>query len=247
MDNTIKEQIIEFLQQENPSPDTAAELIQKHGNNQSEVRVFITSPSRYLMQMRWALAKLCGISLGDFQKGIIGEIRKQTTEDLPDVIKRIKEELPILYNQRAATQKELVELGEANDDATKEKAKTLGEIAEMLGIRHQLLQEAKEAYFDSKGEYIPNEEELFPEETQNTEETNTSVKYDWEGDPVKAMATKKNREASLSKDRNLLLYQSKTKQTKENPMPEGTDRDKIEARIAEKETELAAIAEYLKQ
>lgn len=249
MNDDIKQEIIYFLQQEKPEIEKAAELIQKHGTNKSEVRVFISSPGRYLMQMRWALAKLCSISLIDFQKGIFDDFRKKDEKDYPAVILRIKEELPLLYNQRAEVQKELVELGDANDEETKEKAVTLGEIAEALGIRHQLLQEAKELFFDSKGQLVPNEEELFPKEVvddESNQETKEKV-YDWNNDPVEALNKKGNLVSGLTKDRNLLKYQSKSaKNNPENPMPEGPEKDKVLARIAEKEKELEAINEFLK-
>ncbi|TLX73711.1 hypothetical protein E9993_14735 [Labilibacter sediminis] len=249
MNDEVKQEIIYFLQQEKPDVEKAAELIQKHGTNKSEVRVFISSPGRYLMQMRWALAKLCGISLVDFQKGIFDDFRKKDEKDYPAVIMRIKEELPLIFNQRTEVQKELVELGEANDEETKEKAITLGEIAEALGVRHQLLQEAKELFFDSKGEVIPNEEELFPEEVsedEDNQETKAKV-YDWAGDPIEALKKKGNLVSGLTKDRNLLKYQSKSsKNNPENPMPEGPEKDKVVARIAEKEKELEAIIEFLK-
>jgi hypothetical protein len=247
MDDKVKAQIIDLLNKKEPDYDTACQLIMQHNTNKSEVRVYIASPKRYYMQMRWVLAKLIGIKLADFQKGIFDDFRKQNTEDLPAIIIRIKEELPQLYEQRAMVQKELTELGDANDEETKAKAQKFGELAEMLGIRHQLLQEAKEAYFDSKGEIIPDEKELFPEEeTEEDADTPLSTKYDWEGDPLKAVTAQKNIAINLTKDRNRLKYQSPSaKDKKENPMPEGPERDKIEARIASREKEMEAIAVFL--
>ncbi len=248
MDDKVKKQIIDLLNQKEPEYDTACQLMMQHGTNKSEVRVYTSSPKRYYMQMRWALAKLIGIKLADFKRGVFDDFRKQKTEDLPAVIIRIKEELPKLYEQRAAVQKALTELGEANDEETQAKARELGEAAEALGVHHQLLQEAKEAYFDSKGEIIPDEKELFPEDTEEESEDNQKpvVKYDWENDPVKAITAQKNIGSNLTKDRNRLKFQSPSAKDKmENPMPEGPERDKIEARIAAREKELEAIAVFL--
>ena len=249
MNEDVKKEIIEFLQQEKPCPDKASELILKHNVNKHEAQVFLASPSRYLMQMRWALAKLISISLVDFQRGYFTDFRKKEEKDYPAVIIRIKAELPKIFEQRSAIQKALTELGDANDEETRAKAKELGELATSLGIRHQLLHEAKELYFESDGKVVPDEAELFPETEDENEDNQESFepKYVWVNDPVKAMQIKKNLESSLAKDRNRLKYQSPSaKDKQENPMPEGPERDKVEARIAEKEKELAAINDFLK-
>ncbi|MGV8828242.1 MAG: hypothetical protein ACWA6U_07960 [Breznakibacter sp.] len=246
MNEDAKNEIVEFLTSQNPDPDVAARLVLKHHTNQSEVRVFSTSPARYIMQMRWALAKAIGISLADFQRGYFTEARKMQTTDLPPVILRIKEELPILFNQRAELQKELVELGDGNEEETVEMAAQLGEIIAVLATRHQLLHEAKELYFESNGNIIPNEEELFPEGAPLGGGEKPKVNVLESGDPVEIMKRRDNLISSLTKDRNLLQYQSKSARDKEeNPMPQGPERDKIEARIKEKEEEMEAINQYL--
>jgi hypothetical protein len=171
---------------------------------------------------------------------------KQETPDLPQVILRIKAELPILFNQRAELQKELIELGDGNEEETVEMAARLGEIIAVLATRHQLLHEAKELYFNSNGEIIPNEEELFPEGDPLGGGEKPKVNVLESGDPVEIMKRRDNLISSLTKDRNLLQYQSKSARDKdENPMPQGPERDKIEARIKEKEEEMEAINQYL--
>ena len=146
------------------------------------------------------------------------EDTKPVLEIILPIIDRIKEELLISYNQRGMVQKELVELGDDNTEEVKQRAIELGGIAEELAVRHQLLHDAKELYFKEK--VVPDEKVLFPEkppvhkiygeggDDENNQETKTKV-YDWDGDQVKAMEAKKNRESSLTKDRNLLKYQAK--------------------------------------
>lgn len=247
MNDKAKQEIIELLQAKTPDVKKAVELLTEHGTNKTEVRVYCGSPERYLMQIRWALAKAIGIGLADFQRGYFTKIRYQEEKDYPAVIIRIKEVLPLMMNEREALQKALVELGEANDEETKARAKELGESIDALAVRYELLHQAKEAYFNSEGELEPNEEELFPgEETEEGNQEPIVVKYDWDGDQVAAVKCKKNLESSLTKDRNRLKYQSPSAKDKpENPMPEGEERDKIVARIAAKEAELDAIASFL--
>ena len=56
---------------------------------------------------------------------------------------------------------------------------------------------------------------------------------------------KKNLQTANTKDKNMLLYGNKSRQQKENPMPEGPKRTKIEARIKMREAQIAAIEQNL--
>jgi len=246
IDEKVKDEIIAFLEAKEPDCEKAVALMIKYGTNKSEVRVFSTSPERYYSQLRWHLAKLIGIKIIDFQKGNFSGVDKPV-KDYPLVIVHIKEVLPGIFNERAELQKQLIELGEANDDVTKAKALELGGQIDELAVRYQLLFEAKELFFNEGIE--PSEEELFPEPEDTTDLTarDATDPFGIVGkDPIELMKRKSNLESSLAKDRNLLKYQSKTALEAENLMPDGAEKDKVSVRVLSKEQELAAINAFLK-
>ncbi len=236
MDEKVKQEITLYLTEKKPDPRKGAELYFKYGKSSSLRRVFTNSPGRYLSKMRWELAKLIGVTLHNFQKGIFEtEGVSVSKPKYPPVIERIKADLPVMYKQRVQLQKELTELTQTNAVDEKEKAAQLAEIIHELAERYQLLHDAKELYFNEG--IVPDEKELYPEDEKNKDLADI--------DPVKLLKEKKNLESSLTKDRNKLLYQSIKKLDEENPMPKGEARTKLEARIKTKEERLKAINEYL--
>ncbi len=253
-DKTIEE-IKEWLNSEEKDKYAGLQLLEKVSNHKKMVmRLQRKSNDKLVIEkVAWELMRYVPME------------KEEEPEMWPPVIDRIKEEVKKLYEQRALVQKALVDLGDANDEETKAKAIELGDLANKLGVRHQELEEAKELFFKEK--VIPNEEELFPEETNEDEnegddpdtsgETSDQTKgdqkpkvieitYKWAGDPAKAMQRKGNLISSLTKDRNKLKYQSDKKLDAENPMPEGDKRNEVLERIQNKEKEMAAIAEFLK-
>lgn len=145
-------------------------------------------------------------------------------------IKKIKEEMVKLVDKRSSLQKQLRELGDNNDDRSVSQRAILGEDISKISARIDMLFITKENYFQKKIE--PNMETIFPIKKKD-------------GIP-QLMKREKNLTSSLSRDKNKLLYQSQSKQDKENPMPKGPKRDKIVQRVKEKEDELATIRKILK-
>lgn len=154
------------------------------------------------------------------------EIGVQLDGEDPKELRALKLQYRDLYKQRSDFHKELREMPQENSDELKAKRKQISE--NMKQISSQM-------------------DELFGE-IENFEVVTKPVKKDDSPPPADGAAMvkrKKNLESSLAKDRNQLFYQEKTKQDKENPMPEGPKREAIEKRIAEKEAELKELNEKL--
>lgn len=234
----LKDQIEELLNSNDFDYDEAVDIYLKHGPNKSLARHFARNPRRYKGKLRWELFKMIGGTIEEFN----GKKNVSNQRKFPPIINRIKEDLPALYNQRAELHKELVELGEDNSEETQEKAAQLGQQIDMLAYRHEALHRAKEDFFE-KG-IIPKEKDLYPESVKPDDPDPYGLK---EKNPKEIMKRRSNLVSGITKDKNLLKYQSTKKLDEENPMPEGEERKKVEGRLKEKEDEIKAIDNFFKE
>lgn len=236
----FKQEIIAYLSDEQSTKEAGLQLWAKYGRNKAFDKLFYRSGDRYLQKMRYELAKIAGISFEAFNDGNYTQEPKvvETVTLWPPIIHRIKDEIETIVPNIADWHKQLVELGDANDDTTKAKAVELGELLDAANARYQLIDDAKELWF--KDGTLPDESVLYPSEPDADDPFDLKALTG-----AQLMQEKKNIESSLSKDRNQLQFQSKKKEAQENPMPEGDERNKVEARIANKTARLEAIIAIL--
>lgn len=151
--------------------------------------------------------------------------------DYPDSIKRVINENSSLYMQRGRLHSQLTKLGDDNSDEVKIKRADLAGKIEKTSARLDLLYSV---FLKYETEGIDESDTLYPEE-------NGKPKVQLSIDELKQ--EKKNLQASLTKDRNQLEYQGKTKPENgvSNPMPAGPKRIKLEKRIKAKEAQVLAI------
>jgi hypothetical protein len=163
-------------------------------------------------------------------------------ESYPDSVKHLVNEYSALYLERGVSHKALTKLGESNDEKSVADRKVLIDEIALKSDRMEILNEAFEEF--EKDGTLPEEEKLWPDKKED--ETAGSGAKSLEGiDVEKLKILKKNIQSSVTKDRNLLLYQVKTKGKKENPMPTGPKRTTLEKRIAKKEAEIVKIDQQI--
>ncbi len=159
--------------------------------------------------------------------------------DYSPEMQRVVKENSTLCLMRGKKHKALVNLTDDNSKETQdERVKLMNEIEAMTN-RIEVLYKAWVAYNERKTE--PDPDELWPEEGKKENENagnQDAGNKDLSVDDLKN--EKKNLQSSITKDRNLILYSGKTKPKdgKENPMPAGPKRTKVEKRIAKKEAEI---------
>lgn len=259
----MKEEIKKWIHSDRDF-DAGIALLYKYKRNKSLISNIEGNPKKYAGKLLWELAKLAGYSLPDMELLRAGKIPK--SEQIPDkpiqkyeepiqkpqkpvrkkpakkkmnlpedVVELIKATKAV-YNERALLHKEL---GEIPDENTPENIKRRTELHELITEcteKFEVLSKAKEDYFEL--DIMPNLDELSAILTPVKIEVNKN-------DGAALMKRKKNLESSISKDRNILLYQDKKKHDEENPLPEGEYRTKVENRIKDKMKELEEINELL--
>ncbi|HNX37481.1 MAG TPA: hypothetical protein PL124_05360 [Candidatus Cloacimonadota bacterium] len=150
--------------------------------------------------------------------------KDEDINDYPGEIKGIIIEYSNLYKERSITQKELLESGNSNEAAIVTKR---AEIVSKISSNSERMEELYKAFRDFK------ETGKIPGGKESDE--NVEVKSIEE---LKRL--KKNLQASIVKDKNQLLYKTKTKPSsgKESPMPDGPRRFRLEKRVKQKEAEI---------
>jgi hypothetical protein len=154
----------------------------------------------------------------------------------PLVQKLIRENSSI-YMQRGKKHAALTRLPDGNDSETILKRTALMDSINEMTARLEVLFEAWNLF--KKSGIEPNPDELWPEESSKAVINTAQVSVD------ELKTLKKNIQSSVTKDRNLLLYGSKTRQEKEDPMPAGPKRTKLEKRIAKKEAEIIQLDQQI--
>jgi len=157
--------------------------------------------------------------------------KEKSIDDYPEEVKKLINEWSPLYMNRSKNQKKLIELGEENTpDVIAKRAKLIEKIHE-ASDRMEVLYEAFKT-FETSGKLPEN---FAPAEKKKAITGSLSIED--------LKKEKKNLQASLVKDRNMLEYQSKTKPDDgiSKPMPDGPKKITIEKRIKAKEAQIAAI------
>lgn len=170
------------------------------------------------------------------EKLVFNLIGDKDINSYPPEVNRLVKEYSALYMERGKKHSSLVKLGDGNDQATVNARKVI--IDEIDGISKRM-EELYEAFHD----YDENEEPvhasaLWPD-TAPKASAGPAI-----SESVESLKNqKKNIQSSITKDRNLLLYGSKTKPKdgKEKPMPAGPKRTTLEKRITKKDKEILEI------
>jgi hypothetical protein len=225
-------------------------LFAQFGRNKVLARLFPGRQNRYEGKLKYELCKAVGISDMLEQKMHVQEIELQENNsdsnlsedklpsneidgELPEEVKMLTAELSKLIADRSKLHANMSAM-ESNDETTVNDRKELSDEIERMSNLIHILYAVKEAYYNDK--VIPNINELFApaQEPEHTDEelpaTITELKE-----------LKKSIQRSLSKDKNLVEFQSETKQKKANPMPENPKRKGIEKRIDKKIKKIESI------
>jgi hypothetical protein len=158
-------------------------------------------------------------------------IKDKPLESYPPEVQRLVNEYSSLYMQRGKKHSALKKLGDGNDDETVAGRKKVIEEIKPISNRLEVLYESFHD-FEEKGEPVDSAM-LWPDPAAKTENVQTKS--------IGELKTlKKNIQSSITKDKNMLLYSSKTKPAngKEKPYPAGPKRITLEKRIAKKEKEI---------
>lgn len=150
----------------------------------------------------------------------------------PPEVNRLVKEYSSLYMQRGKKHAELKKLGDGNDQDTITARQPLIADIKKLSHRMEILFAAFDCY--EKDGVEPDSEFLWPEEKA------TGGGLQATGSIEELKAQKQNLQSSLTKDRNMILYGSKTqpKNGRGNPVPAGPKRTILEKRILKKEKEI---------
>jgi hypothetical protein len=212
-------------------------LFAQFGKNKVIARLFPGRQLRYEGKLKYELCKAVGITDMLEQKKEVQEIElpiKQDETELPEEVKMVTAELSKLIADRSKLHASMSAM-EGNNETTVNDRKDLSDEIERMSNLIDILYAVKEAYYNDK--VIPNINELFakpaPEPEHTEEELPATI--------TELKELKKSIQRSLSKDKNLLEFQSETKQKKANPMPESPKRKGIEKRIDKKIKKIESI------
>lgn len=151
-------------------------------------------------------------------------------KNYPKVVSRLKYEYSNLYNQRSLLHKQMRSVPDTNTPENINKRALLFHEIESITDRMEFLYRYIQNW--EKTGIEPLEEEIWP---QKKEEKAIS------DNPDQLKKMKKNLQSANTKDRNMLQFQNKSKSEKDNPMPAGPKRQKIEFRIKKREKQIFQI------
>lgn len=160
-------------------------------------------------------------------ENFIPETGRET--EYPKIIRRLKYEYSDLYNRRSINHQRMGKVPAENAPRNMDRRAELFREIELITDRMEFLWGFIESW--EKTGVEPIEEEIWP------------VKKEEElpDDPDELKRMKKNLQTSNTKDRNMLQYQQKSKGKRNNPMPPGPKRIRIELRIARRDQEIERI------
>lgn len=153
----------------------------------------------------------------------------------PTVINRVIAEYSRLYNERGILKRQQNAVPDENTAENVEKRRVLIEQIDVLSGRMDVLYKVKTAYLE--GGELPDERSVFPVAGESNLEGLSREKL---------TQLRNNLRSQITRANNMLNYQSQKKEKKMNPMPPCPKRKELESRIREKECELAALDERLK-
>jgi hypothetical protein len=230
-------------------------LLQKYGKNKHLLRVIQKNPKRYHGKLVAELKKLVNhqkvvVNTATTPVKKINTLVKKITieapvesngyyaEDIshyPKEIRRVITQFRQLYVKRAQLHRQMGDIPSANNPQNNLARKKLSDEIKTISEKMDSLWAIREEFDKTKKlpdpSVTPSEEKGIP----TVNKVSGAV----------LVFRKKNLESSLTKDRNFLIYQQKTKGNKENPMPPGPKRESLLKRIKEKEEELKIINQKL--
>ena len=167
------------------------------------------------------------------------------SDEYPELIKKLILQLSEGYKLRSSLHVALKEVGEGADEESNLKRAAVVTQIDNLSKRIATLGEFFEK-FKKQEEFDSNELELllntpvdlFAKDSSDEEPEKEFVLAEGKENLKKQVS---NWRGKITKAKNQLLYQNDKKQDKENPMPEGPKRIKIENRLAKMEPELLLI------
>jgi hypothetical protein len=234
-------------------------LLKEFGKNKHLLRIIQDRPKRYAGKLEYELRKIAKLVNVAVKPGIPANSKKTGKKEIdlpgaktsdqsyklenidhyPKKVQSVILEFRKLYILRARYHKNMGDIPDQNTPQNIAARKDLSDKIKLLSEKMDILWKAR-VLFDTK-KIVPDIKELLAKPA--VKEKSIDLVIEMKG--AELVTRKKNLESSLTKDRNLLTYQEKTKQDKENQMPIGPKRDKILVRIKEKETELELINKKL--
>ena len=158
-------------------------------------------------------------------------ISDKPLDDYPKVIRRLKYEYSTLYKQRSISHKKMVGIAEANSQHNITARADLFTEIKAISTKMDYLYAFIGEY--EKNGTIPLEEVVWPPEPE---------KEKLPDDVDELRKKKKNLQWSVSRDKNRLLYQQRTKGKNKKPMPEGPKRKGYELKIKKREKQILEIS-----
>lgn len=171
---------------------------------------------------------------------------------------KVIREYAAAYRQREKAMREMAEVGEKNDEESMTRRKAFSDLIEEKTALMERLYPLFEKYqsgADLSAEEVENALKDNPDSsTEKSAATESGAAHTSEDAAPKTgtdslegksreelVRQKKNAQVRLLRSQNKLLYQSEKKLDKENPMPEGAERTKLEARIRNIEAEIDSL------
>lgn len=151
----------------------------------------------------------------------------------PKIIRRLKMEYQEQYTARGLLHKKMKAVPAENSPKNMETRAIWLKDMKAISAKMDFLYGFIERY--EKTGVVPLEEEVWPKK----EKKRPAPEKPMTADELKKR--KKNLQSSNTKDRNQLLYQKNRKGRRENPMPDGPKRKKLELRIKKREQEIEEI------
>jgi len=246
--------IISWLQSDKDYHEGVALLAKYHKN-----RIFIqffqrATPKRTLPKLEYELRKLLkGRPLPKPTQTLAANTfinkpeKTESDKNIPDTIRKAKDEIYDLFTRISTMHRQLYELGEGNSEEVVARRKAILDERLPLIARYEKLYLLKEKYFDT-GTPDPElvrmvDENVSTEPAQKAErsdEPELSALSDLE------LARKQHSlKVNINKTQNRILYQALKKMDKPNPMPEGPLRSKLEERLAELRRQYSLVTQFL--
>ena len=144
------------------------------------------------------------------------------------------------YKLREKLHRQLIDMGEVNDDASVDKRKAIIEQMEYLSDNLEKAYPVIRNYLDN-GVYVPQTDEPDTGAGSVPGEPGDNVRQLDDLSKAELQKMLKSAKTKVLRKTNMLLYQQETKAAVENPMPECPKRTKYETAIAELQSEISAL------
>lgn len=155
------------------------------------------------------------------EEGLLNFINQSEFESDSDVLKKARIRCAELFRERGVLRKQLIEIGESNDESSVESRKKL--ISQIKNLSEEI-----DTVYQTVINGDPENEDKDPKKDQK---------------PTKEelLRVKSNIKSKLTRARNMLEFQQEKKADQPNPMPEGANRKKYENKIIRLESDLESI------